>query len=47
MTIIIIVIVVIFKRYTEPSDISRARTDFYHGRVRYILMTERFHYFRR
>jgi len=37
----------ILSEYTDPSDISRARSDFYHGKVRYILMTERFQYFRR
>jgi U3 small nucleolar RNA-associated protein 25 len=33
--------------YTSDSDISRARSDFFHGRFPYLLVTERFHFFRR
>ncbi len=33
--------------FTKPGDVSRARSDFYHGRVKFLLVTERFHYYRR
>ncbi|KAI8922000.1 digestive organ expansion factor-like protein [Powellomyces hirtus] len=33
--------------YTPTRDISRARSDFFHGRASYALTTERFHFFRR
>jgi U3 small nucleolar RNA-associated protein 25 len=33
--------------YTSDADVSRARSDFYHGRKQYLLITERFHFFRR
>ncbi|RUS20830.1 hypothetical protein BC937DRAFT_94279 [Endogone sp. FLAS-F59071] len=33
--------------YTTTSDVSRARSNFFHGRVNFLLYTERFHFFRR
>ncbi|KAI8621569.1 digestive organ expansion factor [Chytriomyces sp. MP71] len=33
--------------YTSNSDISRARGAFFHGKIPILLMTERFHFFRR
>ena len=33
--------------YSENSEIARSRTDFYHGHTQFLLITERFHYFRR
>ena len=33
--------------YTSNPDISRARGDFFHGRVGFLLMTERFHFYKR
>ena len=33
--------------YTEPGDISRARTKFFHGGTHFLLYTERLHFFRR
>ena len=33
--------------YTSNQDISRARGDFFHGNVGFLLMTERFHFFKR
>jgi U3 small nucleolar RNA-associated protein 25 len=33
--------------YTSTSNISRARSDFFHGKKRFLLVTERFHFFRR
>ncbi|KAI9094703.1 digestive organ expansion factor, partial [Phlyctochytrium arcticum] len=33
--------------YTPTRDISRARGDFFHGKISYVLTTERFHFFRR
>jgi U3 small nucleolar RNA-associated protein 25 len=33
--------------YSSNSDISRARGAFFHGKVAFMLMTERFHFFRR
>jgi U3 small nucleolar RNA-associated protein 25 len=31
--------------YTKPSDVARARTNLFHGRIKVLLITERFHYF--
>lgn len=33
--------------YCSPSDISRARTAFFNGEIDFLLVTERFHFFRR
>ncbi|KAJ3253893.1 rRNA-binding ribosome biosynthesis protein utp25 [Chytriomyces hyalinus] len=33
--------------YTSNSDISRTRSNFFHGKTSILLMTERFHFFRR
>ena len=33
--------------YTTNSNMSRHRSNFYHGRIKYLLMTERFYYYRR
>jgi U3 small nucleolar RNA-associated protein 25 len=33
--------------YSSAKEISRARTEFFHGRVRYLIVTERYHFFRR
>jgi U3 small nucleolar RNA-associated protein 25 len=33
--------------YTSASDISRARTEFYHEKVDMLVLTERFHFYRR
>ncbi|KAJ3234014.1 rRNA-binding ribosome biosynthesis protein utp25 [Chytriomyces hyalinus] len=33
--------------YTSNSDISRTRSNFFHGKISILLMTERFHFFRR
>ena len=33
--------------YTSNADVSRARSDFFHGRKHFLLITERFHFFRR
>ncbi|KAF6001425.1 hypothetical protein F1559_000865 [Cyanidiococcus yangmingshanensis] len=33
--------------YTKPQDISRHRLAFFEGRVRFLLITERFHFYRR
>ncbi|KAG5461459.1 MAG: hypothetical protein BJ554DRAFT_6342, partial [Olpidium bornovanus] len=33
--------------YTSKGDMSRARGDFFHGRRKFLLVTERFHFFRR
>ena len=33
--------------YTTNSNISRHRSNFYHGRVKYLIMTERFYFYRR
>ena len=33
--------------YTTNSNVSRHRSNFYHGRVKYLLMTERFYFYRR
>ncbi len=33
--------------YTKPAELSRARSNFYHGRKQFLLITERFHFFRR
>lgn len=34
-------------RYSSNSEISRARTLFFKGKVPFLLMTERFHFYRR
>jgi hypothetical protein len=31
--------------YTDPADVTRARGDFFHGRARVMLTTERFHFY--
>ncbi len=33
--------------YSSNQDISRARGDFFHGKVGFLLMTERFHFYKR
>ncbi|KAM3582055.1 rRNA-binding ribosome biosynthesis protein utp25 [Umbelopsis sp. WA50703] len=33
--------------YTPTPQVSKARSDFFHGRVSFVLYTERFHFFRR
>ena len=33
--------------YSKPADLSRNRSNFFHGRVSFLLMTERFHFYRR
>ncbi len=33
--------------YTKSSDVSRARTKFFHGGAHFLLYTERMHFFRR
>ena len=33
--------------YTKTSNVSRARTKFYHGQTHFLLYTERMHFFRR
>ena len=33
--------------YTRTAEISRSRSNFFHGRVKFMLLTERFHFFRR
>jgi U3 small nucleolar RNA-associated protein 25 len=33
--------------YTSNDDVSRARTEFCHGRDQFLIITERFHFFRR
>ncbi|KAJ1919756.1 rRNA-binding ribosome biosynthesis protein utp25 [Mycoemilia scoparia] len=33
--------------YSSPKEVSRARTQFYHGRTDFLITTERFHYFHR
>lgn len=33
--------------FTQPADISRARNDFFKGDVHFMLLTERFHFYRR
>ena len=33
--------------YSKAADLTRNRANFYHGRVKYLLITERLHYFRR
>lgn len=33
--------------YTKPAEISASRSDFFHGRTNILLVTERFHFFRR
>ncbi|RUP44070.1 hypothetical protein BC936DRAFT_149979 [Jimgerdemannia flammicorona] len=33
--------------YTTTADVSRARSNFFHGRMNFLLYTERFHFFRR
>lgn len=33
--------------YTKTSDVSRARTKFFHGGAHFLLYTERMHFFRR
>lgn len=33
--------------YSTNEDISRARGDFFHGKVGFLLMTERFHFYKR
>lgn len=33
--------------YCTPAEISRARSNFFHGLVPFLLITERFHFFRR
>lgn len=33
--------------YTPTSEISRARGEFFHGKLTFLLCTERFHFFRR
>ena len=33
--------------YSSGSNISRHRSNFYHGRVKFLLMTERFYFYRR
>ncbi|KAI8849010.1 hypothetical protein BC829DRAFT_392658 [Chytridium lagenaria] len=33
--------------YTKDADISRVRSSFFHGKVDFVLYTERFHFFRR
>lgn len=35
------------RRYAEQADISSARTEFFHGRIKLMLFTERFHFYRR
>ena len=38
---------VALSEYTTTSNVSRHRSNFYHGRVKYLIMTERFYYYRR
>eukprot|EP01083_Nonionella_stella_P195607 720421_1 len=33
--------------YTDQADVSRARSNFFHSRVEYMLLTGRFHFFKR
>ena len=33
--------------YSSNSEISRTRANFFNGRISYLLVTERFHFFRR
>ena len=33
--------------YTTAANVSRHRSNFYHGRVKYLLVTERFYFYRR
>jgi U3 small nucleolar RNA-associated protein 25 len=33
--------------YTKPQDVSRNRLAFYEGRVRFLIITERFHFYHR
>ena len=33
--------------YSTQADVTRNRSHFYHGRVKFLLMTERLHFFRR
>lgn len=33
--------------YTNPSQVPRIRSRFFHGEIKFLLMTERFHFFRR
>ena len=35
------------RRYTTATNVARARTHFFNGRVQFLLLTERFHFFRR
>lgn len=38
---------VCYVRYSTPQDISRARQSFFSGSVPFLVITERFHFFRR
>ena len=33
--------------YTKNSELSRGRSAFFHGEVKFMLLTERFHFFKR
>jgi U3 small nucleolar RNA-associated protein 25 len=35
------------RRYSSNSEISRARTNFFNGKKSFLVVTERFHFFRR
>lgn len=37
----------LYIRYTKDSNVSRARSNFYHGRRDFLLLTERFHFYHR
>jgi len=41
------VLFVAVSEYTPQDDVSRARGDFFHGRARVLLTTERFHFYNR
>eukprot|EP01006_Ploeotia_vitrea_P039391 TRINITY_DN66345_c2_g1_i2.p1 TRINITY_DN66345_c2_g1~~TRINITY_DN66345_c2_g1_i2.p1 ORF type:complete len:735 (-),score=366.36 TRINITY_DN66345_c2_g1_i2:150-2273(-) len=39
--------VVLCSEYSSNSEISRSRSNFFHGRHKFMLVTERFHFFKR
>ena len=37
----------VLSEYSSNSEISRARTNFFNGKKAFLVVTERFHFFRR